>query len=207
MKFSTYLETRLNFYGDKTTKVLYAIASDVFTEISLLSQGEREDLKIDDELEIGEYDIYGNQYEVIVGTWQGKPGRSFASFNPNILFIDYSWIEAHMAENIIDNLVHEISHIFDESKGYNQQKARKYEMGELDAVSAQAGYWFSHLFETDKADVKQWINRGCHLNDSKFPTKLLTRYKTYLLSLDKPDYQRFCKRLRNFVLRGVYKEI
>src|ERR1035437_6341280 len=98
MKFSEFLESRMNWYGEKSENILITIAKAVLEKIQGLP---RQNILNHIYVKVGVFNIYGFDYTVLVGTSKGKPGRSEVLYKLKKLFIDYSWIQQHMTENII----------------------------------------------------------------------------------------------------------
>jgi hypothetical protein len=202
LKFSEFLEeSRINAYNQTSESTLVAIANAILDKIKSLP---RETVLEHIPVVVGYFDIYGFKYKVYVGTNRGRAGRSFVNFSLKKLFIDYSWIKERREESVLDQLAHEIAHIFDESQGYNQEPNRTEDGREFDAFTTQFEY--RYLPEIDKEATKQWILRGCNLQEKPLP-RIIALYWPHLVTFSFRYYKKFCKRLKNYVINGISKEI
>jgi hypothetical protein len=207
IKFSDFLELRINTFSANTESIYVQITNDILAAALNMSAEQLNKLK-DSVVKIGTYHLWNTDFTVYFGRGP-KYDDSYVNLGTKEIYIKYRG--SIDIESISEEVIHELNHIHDFAKKYyNSSRGmmdnRDENKREFDAFTTQIGQSIVDMTPELKEQLKQWIERGFNLHEPNLPP-VIERWQNHLLTLSPYFIKKFQSRLNNYIIKGIKKEI
>jgi hypothetical protein len=208
MKFRIFYESKLNILSKNNIAIVHKMVDLVLDKINSIIIKEGNLIRLQSEKEYcGELEIFGKLFKIYYGTDINDSSHT-TKVSPieKEIFIQTE-IPINL-EHIMDQLYHEVGHLFDYKSGYFTGKGsiEKLENREFDAFMSEIGTGIFTSSVEEKEKLKSWMKRGASVQDNNLP-EIIGKYIKYLVIMNKNIYKKFLDRIYNYLYNNSYKEI